>query len=72
MSEVVQTYTLQILADEKVPEGFRVKKGTGELVSIHAGGRHLNVIVALNEMEQNLTDLLPDGYQARISEWDAP
>lgn len=53
---VVDLYTIQIIRDD----GFRVPIARYKIPALMA------------ETEENLTDLLPDGYRARIRRWDTP
>ena len=58
---VLQTYVLQLLGPSPQRAGWQ-----GSLQSTATGiGPRL-----LRETEENLTDLLPDGYSVRIKEWD--
>ena len=53
---VVDLYTIQIVRDEII-----WKRGYEDMVD-----------ALMAEAEENLTDLLPAGYRARIRRWDHP
>ena len=53
---VVDLYTIQIVRDEII-----WKRGYEDMVD-----------ALMAETEENLTDLLPAGYRARIRRWDTP
>lgn len=59
MTTVVDLYTIQII-DERPKDWVPYITQTDRVASVMA------------EMEENLTDLLPDGYRARIRAWDHP
>ena len=55
---VLQTYTLQLVGPPRhYPDGMLI----GASVAWNA----------LKETEENLTDLLPEGYSVKIREWDS-
>lgn len=54
---VVDLYTIQILCDDIYND------------NIPDSGQRRKLMA---EMEENLTDLLPPGYRARIRRWDHP
>ena len=56
---VVDLYTIQIVIDPDAPL----------LVNPRTFGQWASIIA---EAEENLTDLLPAGYRARIRRWDHP
>lgn len=55
---VVDLYTVQIVRDD------------GPMASPYA--LDTSLFHAIAEAEENLTDLLPAGYRARIRRWDTP
>lgn len=62
MSETLATYTLQLIGPkDEIPPDWR-----GNIVRVRSV---LNPAL-LRETEENLTDLLPEGYSVRIKEWD--
>jgi hypothetical protein len=61
------TYTLQIFGPESVPaeEGSAYRWGDSDKRLLS------NLPAIMESVEEDLTDLLPDGYRAIIRAWDA-
>ncbi len=54
---VVDLYTIQIIRDDEAAISPSTEASVDELMA---------------EVEENLTDLLPPGYSARVRDWDDP
>lgn len=66
---------IEFLPDPPSPRGTVVDLYTVQIVldGIPGGPLYpLNVRLLMAEAEENLTDLLPPGYRARIRRWDHP
>jgi hypothetical protein len=60
---VVDLYTIQIISCEPVP---KFALNLDDLIHAH------RLPDLIGEAEENLTDLLPAGYRARIRRWNQP
>lgn len=59
MSETLATYTLELVGPRTTPWGYPPDKWQIEPDII-------------TETEENLTDLMPEGFSVRIKEWKTP
>lgn len=64
MSEV-ETYTLQILVEDPPAE-----EGSAVKLEMREQRMRANLPAMLEQTEENLTDLLPEGFSAKITRWD--
>jgi hypothetical protein len=66
MSDVMQTYTLQILRPEETP----AEEGSAFGLEQQEKRLAANLPAMLEDLLENLNDVLPEGFAARLLEWD--